>query len=79
MNDSRQTLFFESRGLAMEVTGQRIVGGITLKPASEVSQPVEKSAERPVEKIPESDVLVQEVDTCPNCGSELVAGECWEC
>lgn len=39
------------------------LSGVDLKPASEIERP---------DAIPAS-------DTCPNCGSELVAGECWEC
>lgn len=67
------------------------LSGIGLKPASEVAQPVAKEPEPPApEPDPEPEAeapLVPEVDiradvpsnACPNCGDELVAGECWSC
>lgn len=65
------------------------LSGVDLKPASVIEKPEptpepepEPEPEVEVQVAPEPEPMATAIanpNTCPECGTELVAGECWEC
>jgi hypothetical protein len=54
------------------------LSGIDLKAASSIEAPAEPEPAEPAEPEPAEKSAV-DADACPNCGAQLVNGECWEC